>query len=513
MVQDGYLVTTNRREFSDESLEEVDLLVIGATAPHDLTNSVVFSPDGTTLVGGGADRTISLWNVSTGGLKDTYRDTAWIGALAFAPDGRTLAAAAADESVKLWRVPAGSVRAVLEHGTAVRSVSFSPDGTSLVSSGDDGTVRVWDSETGRRIKTLIGHDGPVLHVAFSPDGSALATAGADGSVLLWDLEAETVVATLAGHRGPVRHVVFSPTGHRLASAGADATVKLWDSQTGLLLTTLAEEAQSLAFSPDGAMLATGREETIGLWVMPSGESLGILDVNVDVAWSLEFSPDGALLAWVDDDEIVQIWDRRTDRTRHVLDGRTDAIWDSGPALTPEECGAVLDWVSGGGALLLITDHAPWATPSRCLAAGLGVTMSNANATEDEDPDHNSGDGNPSWLVFSRNEGLIGDHPVTRGRTEEERVDEVVTFAGQSLVAENDFTPFLILSPTAVDHLEGGRVDSAAGHAQGVAGTFGLGRVVVLGEAMMFMGPGLDSPDYDNRQLALNVVRWLSGRLN
>jgi hypothetical protein len=99
--------------------------------------------------------------------------------------------------------------------------------------------------------------------------------------------------------------------------------------------------------------------------------------------------------------------------------------------------------------------------------------------------------------------------VTLGRSVEERVDNVVTFYGQSLVGPNDFTPLLPLSASALDLVESGARIPAAGHAQAVAGVFGKGRVVVLGEAMMFMEAGLTRSDFDNRQLAVNTVRWLS----
>lgn len=129
-----------------------------------------------------------------------------------------------------------------------------------------------------------------------------------------------------------------------------------------------------------------------------------------------------------DDEVIRIWDRSAWRVRHVLDGRADAIWDAGPALTLDEYEAVLDWVFNGGAVFLITDHEPWAAPSRCLAEGLGVAMSNSNPTED--PNHYLADGNTAWLVFTREAGLVRDHTVTRGGNDEERGDGVVTFAGQ-----------------------------------------------------------------------------------
>ena len=63
-------------------------------------------------------------------------------------------------------------------------------------------------------------------------------------------------------------------------------------------------------------------------------------------------------------------------------------------------------------------------------------------------------------------GLVGDHPVTRGRTVEERVDKVVTFYGQSLISSTDFSPFLKLSASALDLVESGDRIPAGGRAQG-----------------------------------------------
>ena len=187
LTREGYLVVRNRQEFTKESLKESDVLFIGAPAPHDLSNSIAFSPDGMTLAAGGENKTIKLWNLSTGELENTLHDSDWVGSVSFAPDSRTLASASVDQSVKLWDIRAGSVRVVLKHSAPVRSVSFSPDGAVVASSSDDGAARLWEAESGRLLKTLRGHEGPVLHVAFSPDGVALATSGADGITKLWDI--------------------------------------------------------------------------------------------------------------------------------------------------------------------------------------------------------------------------------------------------------------------------------------------------------------------------------------
>ncbi|MBI4716403.1 MAG: DUF4350 domain-containing protein [Planctomycetes bacterium] len=181
-----------------------------------------------------------------------------------------------------------------------------------------------------------------------------------------------------------------------------------------------------------------------------------------------------------------------------------------PAFTDEECDAVRDWVQQGGSLLLITDHYPTGHAAENLGKRFGVEMSKGATDEYE---------------FDRENGLLGDHAVTRGRGAGERVERVRTFTGQSLKGPEGSVPFLVLPTTAMEKIPDAedphhvppREASAAGRAQGIALTFGKGRVVVLGEAAMFSAQlfgeerfGMNAPGIDNRQLALNVMHWLSG---
>ncbi len=77
------------------------------------------------------------------------------------------------------------------------------------------------------------------------------------------------MATLRGHADAVTSVAFSPDGARLATGSWDYTVKLWDAATGKEITTLRgypRGVTSVAFSPDGARLATGSiDTTVKLW--------------------------------------------------------------------------------------------------------------------------------------------------------------------------------------------------------------------------------------------------------
>jgi hypothetical protein len=191
-----------------------------------------------------------------------------------------------------------------------------------------------------------------------------------------------------------------------------------------------------------------------------------------------------------------------------------------PAFTDVECDAVRDWVRGGGALLLIADHAPMGSAAEDLAKRFGVDMSKGY-TADESNHEESRDA--TWLVYSRDNKLLTDHPITRGRDAAERINRVVTFTGQSLKGPEGSVAVLKLADTAIDLTPPDfkqRV-SAAGRAQAVALRFGRGRVVVLGEAAMLTaqlaGPqkmpfGMNRPGSDDRQFALNTMHWLSRRL-
>jgi hypothetical protein len=205
------------------------------------------------------------------------------------------------------------------------------------------------------------------------------------------------------------------------------------------------------------------------------------------------------------------------------------------AFTQEECDAVREWVSSGGALLLITDHAPFSTAivelSKRFAVDvtIGYTIDKVHYNKDAE--------DQSELVFTREDGLLGDHPITKGRSASESINRVMTFSGTSLKGPNNSVAFLRLSDTAFDvlppeapseakprapeePLPEHKPVSAAGKAQGIALEFGKGRVVVLGEAAMLTAQttrqgvrfGINVPGIDNRQLALNIMHWLSGLL-
>lgn len=224
-------------------------------------------------------------------------------------------------------------------------------------------------------------------------------------------------------------------------------------------------------------------------------------------------------------------------------GATAGTDTSPPAFTQAECDTVRDWVHRGGSLLLISDHTPFGMAAENLASAFGVKFGKGFVFA-LDPKYINED-QPTTLVFSRANGLLGDHPITRGRSDRERINTIVAFTGQSLSVPKSATPLMTIADVAEEspsrfelqkvldefrsgERERGRSSQHAvpSHgAQGIAMTFGEGRVVILGEAALMSAQvvkfpsrpdikmGMNAPGSDDRQFALNVLHWLSGILN
>jgi DNA-binding CsgD family transcriptional regulator len=131
-------------------------------------------------------------------------------------------------------------------------------------------------------------------------------------------------STLQGHSGYVYSVAFSPDGALLASGSQDESIKLWDVRTGECHCTLQGHSgwfRSVAWSLDGKMLASGsNDRSVKLWDVRTGQCLSTLQGHTNVVLSVALSPKGALLASGCQDGTIKLWERWTGRCLSTLRG-------------------------------------------------------------------------------------------------------------------------------------------------------------------------------------------------
>lgn len=317
-------------------------------------NAIAISPNNQTLASCHDDRKIRLWDLKTRkGIYTFVGHSQAVRSLAFTPDGKILATASDDKTIKLWNLDTGEELFTLSgHTHAVKSVAFSPMSPSqegyvpLLASGSwDKTIKIWNILTGTEICTLSGHLLQVSAVAFSPQGEVLASASLDRTIRLWSISINTsirsvnetarekgdsgsfppillktelknrpqysLLGTLSGHAWAVLTVAFSPDGKVLATGSEDNTIKLWEVNTGKMIDTLSGHSWSvvaLAFSTDGEMLVSGSwDKTVKLWMVHTKKEIITLFGHVDSVSAVAVSPDAQLIATGSRDKTIKLW--------------------------------------------------------------------------------------------------------------------------------------------------------------------------------------------------------------
>ena len=279
--------------------------------------AVCISPDGHSVISGGLDDAIRVWNLETGVLMQTLKaHTKPVNCLSISPDSRMLASGSDDHTIKLWNLTNGSLLHTLKgHADDVKSVAFYGVGHLLASGGADRTARIWQLVTGEALRVFSNTAGMIRAVAVSSDSQLLASGGLDNQIKLWSLKTGDVIRTLPkSHFGAVNAIAIAPNSKTLISGSKDKTIKIWNLTTGEVIRTLTghtDSVNSIALSPDGKTLVSGSSDTtIKLWNVETGDLKTTLSDHISGVNAVSISANGYRIASGSSDNTVKIWQVR-----------------------------------------------------------------------------------------------------------------------------------------------------------------------------------------------------------
>jgi WD40 repeat protein len=287
---------------------------------------LAFSPDGHRVATSQSDGTVRQWDSATGKqIGSPFKGHTQVATdVAYTPDGRTIAATGADGTMRLWRVDTGAaLDPKPQHVDDPETIAVSPDGTVLVTGGAEDKVQLWDAHSGQLLKTAQVPDHPtglIRDVAFDRSGNWFAV-GFDGGIAIFDTRTFTprtpmieVAAAYGATSASIFQIAISPDGHTIA-VGSD-NLQLINTDTGAQVRAIqlgasrgGSFATSVAFSPDGTRVATGRiDGAVQLWDTGTGGQIGpTLTGHTGKVNSIAFSPDGRQLATTSLDGTLRLW--------------------------------------------------------------------------------------------------------------------------------------------------------------------------------------------------------------
>ena len=148
-------------------------------------NSVAYSSDGKQIASCSDDKTVRVWDVSTGSRRTFRANSSFIRCVTFSPDGTQIVA-----DTGLFNLLTGSFTPHAFGNSDIGGYCFSlsVDGRFLASGSFHATCKIWDTSIHQCISLLVGHTGSVPYVAFFPDGKQMVSASQDGTIRVWDVE-------------------------------------------------------------------------------------------------------------------------------------------------------------------------------------------------------------------------------------------------------------------------------------------------------------------------------------
>ncbi|PHH72239.1 hypothetical protein CDD80_4672 [Ophiocordyceps camponoti-rufipedis] len=262
-------------------------------------------PWGDTMVSGGCDRDVRVWDLKTGACLHTLRGhTSTVRCLKMA-DANTAISGSRDTTLRIWDIRTGLCRNVLVgHQSSVRCLEIKGD--IVVSGSYDTYARVWSISEGRCLQTLQGHFSQIYAIAF--DGKRVVTGSLDTNVRVWDPTSGECLAILQGHTSLVGQLQMR--GDTLVTGGSDGSVRVWSLEKMCPIHRLAahdNSVTSLQFD-DTRVVSGGSDGRVKIWDLKTGHLVRELIAQGEAVWRVAFEEEKCVaLALRHGRTVMEVW--------------------------------------------------------------------------------------------------------------------------------------------------------------------------------------------------------------
>ncbi|MEM7726734.1 MAG: NB-ARC domain-containing protein [Cyanobacteria bacterium P01_A01_bin.45] len=352
-----------------------------------IVESVTFSSDSRKIASSSRDRTVKIWDTSTGECILTLNspNKYTVKNLVFNLDGSRLFGYSSKQ-ILTWDLDTGNSRILIESQSRICSLSLSSQTNILIFGCEDGYVHIWDINTEEFIKQFSTNNGVILSVRIinshnilacsikdkivkiwnltycecietlqsqsynislidiSQNGQYLATGSGEKIIKVWDIDTGLYLQSLSGHLSEINAIAFGSIEKRLATASVDRTIKIWDITTGKCVKTLqgrADFVHSVIYSSYNRIIVSGSQHTIKFWDIDTHECISTFFEDKDWLSSVIISPDEKIIACTNignDNNVIRIWqidslnknyigEIDSNQVPHkILEGHNDSIW-------------------------------------------------------------------------------------------------------------------------------------------------------------------------------------------
>lgn len=292
-------------------------------------NEITFSPDGTKFA---VATTFAVWIYSAENGKELALlngHKAGVESIVFTPDGKSLMSADSSGTTLLWNVSTGEhITILIQRNDLVEKVALSGDNTRLVTYSQDDKFRIWDLKNPNADPLVIDDTLQRLNLLeFSTDGEFIAVtkfphyqegrAVMNFRLQVWNTNTRNQLMNIPGESPFITVLKLLPDGNSIVTTDVDQQIQFWNIATGTTSLTFDDDKSgslTFAYAPKRRILATGNI-IIRLWEISPDEKKSSLNRTLigheHSVIASAFSPDENTLLTASNDGVIIAWNLKT----------------------------------------------------------------------------------------------------------------------------------------------------------------------------------------------------------